>query len=106
MARAALIALLPLALGLAGCGVKLREESLLDRCGGLMQQAFPGGNIEVTKKQLVPQETQSFATTIVAAEGRRRDLAPGPVPLRAVAVECRFDDGILTGFRWTKGPLR
>lgn len=106
MRRAAPLAVLPLALALAGCGVDLRQESLLVRCGQLMQQAFPGGEIEVTKTALVPEETRSIATSVVAAQGSRKDVAPGSMPLRDVAVECRFDDGILTGFRWTKGPLR
>jgi hypothetical protein len=71
-----------------------------------MQQAFPGGGIEVTKTALVPEATRSIATSVVAAQGSRKEVAPGSMPLRDVAVECRFDDGILTGFRWTKGPLR
>jgi hypothetical protein len=28
------------------------------------------------------------------------------VVARDVAVECRFEDNILTGFRWTAGPLQ
>ncbi len=105
MSRAAFLAL-PLAFSLASCGVRLRDESLLDRCGDLMQHAFPGADIEVTGKALLPQETRSLATSIVAAQGRRRDLGPGTLPPRDIAIECRFDEGILTGFRWTKGPLR
>lgn len=105
MCRAAFLAL-PLAFALASCGVRLRDESLLNRCGDLMRQAFPGGDIEVTRTSLAPQATRSLATSIVTAEGRRRDLGPGTIPLREIAVECRFDEGILTGFRWTKGPLR
>ncbi|HXY99338.1 MAG TPA: hypothetical protein VEI03_05025 [Stellaceae bacterium] len=85
---------------------KVREESPTERCGELMQYAFPGGDIEVTKTSVLPVETESIATVVAAAEGTRKNLAPGGVPLREVAVECRFDDGILTGFRWTKGPLR
>jgi hypothetical protein len=106
MRRARFLVLLPLALALAGCGVELRQESLLVRCGQLMQQAFPGGGIEVTKTALVPEATRSIATSVVAAQGTRTEVAPGSMVLRDVAVECRFDDGILTGFRWTKGPLR
>jgi hypothetical protein len=91
---------------LAGCGVRLREESLLDRCGDVMEQAFPGGGIKITRKEIPSQATDSIATTIVAVEGTRRNVAPGGVPLRDVAAECRFNEGILTGFRWTRGPLR
>jgi len=107
MRRAAVLAcLLCSALGLAGCGTRLRDESLLDRCGDAMQQAFPQTEINVTKKALVSQEQQSYATSIVTAEGERPDLPAGSPLLRDIAVECRFDNGILTGFRWTKGPLR
>jgi hypothetical protein len=106
MHRAAVLAsLLCSALGLAGCGTRLRDESLLDRCGDAMQQAFPQTEIKVTKKALVSQEQQSFATSIVTAEGERPDLPAGSPLLQDIAVECRFDNGILTGFRWTKGPL-
>jgi hypothetical protein len=108
MRRAAAMAcLLCSLLGLAGCGgTRLRDESLLDRCGDAMQQAFPQTEIKVTKKALLSQEQQSYATSIVSAEGERPDLpADSPLP-HDIAVECRFDNGILTGFRWTKGPLR
>jgi hypothetical protein len=107
MRRAAILAcLLSSALGLAGCGTRLRDESLLDRCGDAMQQAFPQTEIKVTKTALVAQDAQSYATSVVAAEAERSDLPAGsPLP-RDIAVECRFDNGILTGFRWTKGPLR
>ncbi len=105
MRRAALLFLLS-GLVLAGCGSELGAGSPAQRCGELMQQAFPGGRIEVTKTSLVTAPAESIATIVVAAEGRRRDIAPGGPPLRDVAAECRFNDDILTGFRWTKGPLR
>jgi hypothetical protein len=101
--------------GLAGCGsglsdaevggIELHQQSLLDRCGQFMRAAFPGGNIKVTKTAMVPQATESIATIVASAEGLRRDLPKETVLARDVAVECRFDDNILTGFRWTKGPL-
>ena len=105
--------LLPL-LALAACNPfaawdplsKVREESLAERCGDVMQQAFPGGEITVTKTAVVPVETQSIATIVTAAEGVRKELPATSPLLREVAVECRFNDGILTSFRWTKGPLR
>lgn len=104
--RPAALLLLLQGLVLAGCGTDLAASSPTARCGELMQQAFPGGRIEVTKTQLVPAPTESIATMVITAEGRRRGIAPGGPPLRDVAVECRFSDGILTGFRWTRGPLR
>jgi hypothetical protein len=108
MAGLALIA--TLTFGLAGCGtevggIALHQESLLDRCSDFMQTAFPGGHIKVTKTAVVPDNTQSIAVVIASVEGERQDL-PKETPLRRdVAVECRFENGILTSFRWTKGPL-
>jgi hypothetical protein len=94
---------------LAGCGLRLREASPLDRCADLMQDAFPGGGIKPMKKEVVEETAPSITTitTIIArVEGERRNVGEGGAPLRDVAVECRFENGILTGFRWTKGPLR
>jgi hypothetical protein len=106
MTRAVAPAAALLLFTLAACGVRVREEAETARCGDLMRQAFPGGEIEVTKTTVLPVETPSIATIVVAAEGTRKNVAPNGLPLREVAVECRFNDGILTGFRWTKGPLR
>src|SRR5215469_9929636 len=94
------------ALALAGCGLQLREESLLDRCAELMQAAFPGGDIKTTKKEVANETTPSIAALVVVVEGERRKVPADGVPLREVAAECRFENNILTGFRWTKGPLR
>jgi hypothetical protein len=105
--RAAAAIAIVLALpALAGCGVKLRDASMLDRCGILLQEAFPGGDIKVTKQEAVTPASDTLAATVVAVRGVRPDIAPGGTPLREVAAECRFDQGILTGFRWTHGPLR
>jgi len=93
-------------LALWGCGLRLRETSPLDRCAELMQQAFPGGDIKTGKKEVAEERTASIAAVVARVEGERQDIAAGGVPLRDVAVECRFENGILTGFRWTKGPLR
>jgi hypothetical protein len=92
------------AIVLGGCG--LREASLSDRCGELMQDAFPGGRIKVAKAEVTQDPTGPSVTSMVAAIGGvRRNVAEGDVLARDVAVECRFEDNILTGFRWTAGPL-
>lgn len=93
-------------LALWGCGVRVRAETPLDRCGALMQEAYPGGEIKVTHKALVSRPTESLGTEIAQAEGEREKLPKDSALPRDVAVECRFDDGVLTGFHWTKGPLR
>ena len=66
-----------------------------------MRRAYPSAAIDVTKTEA----TATSLTTIVAnAEGVRTDVPAGaPVP-RDLAVECRFDENIMTGFRWTAGP--
>lgn len=94
---------------LAGCGLfrrDIQDESLLERCGDAMTEAFPGGDIKVTHAERVASPTASIATMIVAVEGERPKVPPGGPVRREVAVECRFDDNILTGFRWTAGPVR
>ena len=106
--RALRLAVPLLAALLAGCSTikNVREQSLLDRCADLMQEAFPGGDIQITKKeQNTGAPTQSIATVVVDVEGERRKLPEGSPLLREIAVECRFNDEILTGFRWTQGPL-
>lgn len=88
--------------GLAGgCGLA-PTGGMAERCADVMERADPGAKIDITKREAAA----TALTTIVAkVEGVRKDLpAGGPLP-RDLAVECRFDDGILTGFRWTKGPL-
>ena len=101
-----MIVLLTLAAALlAGCG--LREASLSDRCGELMQEAFPGGKIKVTNAEVMADPAGASVTSMIAkVDGRRSNVAEGDVVARDVAVECRFEDNILTGFRWTAGPLQ
>jgi hypothetical protein len=70
----------------------------LTLCGA---PAYPRAAIDITKTEA----TASSLTTIVAkAEGVRTDLPPGAPAPPDLAVECRFDENILTGFHWTAGP--
>jgi len=86
----------------AGCHL-IPTGGMAERCADIMQQAYPGVDIDITKREAA---ATSITTIIAHVEGVRSDLPPhGPLP-RNLAVECRFDDGILTGFRWTKGPLQ
>jgi hypothetical protein len=98
--RAALVAGL---LGLvAGCHL-VPSGGMADRCADIMQQAYPGVDIDITKREAA---ATSITTIVAHVEGVRSDIPPhGPLP-RKLAVECRFDDSILTGFRWTAGPLQ
>ncbi len=93
-------------LGLAAARCGVREVGLSDRCADLMQEAFPGGDVEITSAKAHPDKTAATVTVIIAeVEGVRSAVAPGGMLAHDLAVECRFENGILTGFRWTKGPL-
>ena len=74
-----------------------------DRCADVMRRAYPSATIEITKSEAAA----TTLTTIVArVEGLRTDMPPdAPLP-RDLAVECRFDENVLTSFRWTAGPTR
>ncbi|HEX7966660.1 MAG TPA: hypothetical protein VF502_00460 [Stellaceae bacterium] len=92
-------------LPLAGCGI--REASLGDRCADAMKQAFPGGSIKVTNSQVAQDSTGASLTAMIARVDGVRTEVPAEGPLaRDVAVECRFEENVLTSFRWTAGPLQ
>ena len=85
----------------AGCGVT-RDVGLAGRCADIMQRAFPSATIEINKSEA----SATGLTTIGArVEGIRSDTPPEGPLTRDLAVECQFDSNILTGFRWTAGPL-
>jgi len=84
----------------AGCGIP-RNVGVAERCAELMQRAYPGASIDITRSEA---SATSLTTIVAKAEGARTDLpADGSLP-RDLAVECRFDNNILTEFRWTAGP--
>jgi hypothetical protein len=96
------------ALSLAGCGwshnvgakINLDSVGLADRCANLMKAAMPFADIDIGQRS---SKSTSISAITASVEGTRTDLpkdAPGD---RALAVECQFDDGILSGFHWTKG---
>jgi hypothetical protein len=100
--RQASTALLCVALcSVAAACASPRDVGLAERCADIMRRAYPSAAIDITKSEA----TATSLTAIVAkAEGVRTDVPPGaPAPLD-LAVECRFDENILTGFRWTAGP--
>ena len=86
----------------AGCNIP-HDTGLAERCADVMRRAYPSATIEITKSE----GTATTLTTIIArVEGSRTHMPPdGPLP-RDLAVECRFDENVLTGFRWTAGPTR
>jgi hypothetical protein len=74
---------------------------MADRCADLMQQAYPGADIDITKREAA---ATSLTTIVAHVEGERTNLPSPPPVARHLAVECKFDNNILTGFRWTAGP--
>jgi hypothetical protein len=85
----------------AGCGVS-RDVGLAGRCADIMQRAFPSADIQIGKSEA----SATGLTTIVArVEGVRGDMPPDGPLAHELAVKCQFDNNILTGFRWTAGPL-
>lgn len=74
---------------------------MAERCADLMQRADPGADIDITSSKAA---ATSITTIVADVEGVRRNLPPQPAVSRHLAVQCRFDGDVLTGFKWTKGP--
>ena len=86
----------------AACAIP-RDVGDAERCADMMRRAYPSAAIDITKSEA---SATSLTTIVAKAEGVRTDLpADAPLP-RDLAVECRFDENILTQFRWTAGPTR
>jgi hypothetical protein len=98
------VSVLALACCLAGCGPAARflpQGGMAERCANFMTRAYPDAAIDITRSEAAAESLTTIAAKI---EGVRTDLPPhAPLP-RFIAVECRFENGVLTGFRWTKGP--
>jgi hypothetical protein len=85
---------------LGGCA-SVPRTGMADRCADFMTAADPAAAIHVIKREAA---VKSLTTIVAEVVGARSDLPPNtPLP-RFLAVECRFENGVLTGFRWTKGP--
>ncbi|HEY3910811.1 MAG TPA: hypothetical protein VGM07_13080 [Stellaceae bacterium] len=74
---------------------------MAERCADLMQRADPGADIDITKSGAA---AASITTIVADVEGVRRNLPPHAAVPRHLAVQCRFNGDVLTGFKWTKGP--
>jgi hypothetical protein len=98
-AAAALAAGLP-CLTLAACHV-IPQGGMAERCAALMREAYPGAEIDITKREAA---AASLTKILAHVEGNRTNLPSPPPVARHLAVECTFDNDILTGFRWTAGP--
>jgi hypothetical protein len=100
--RQASIALLCVSLCsvVAGCAIP-RDVGAAERCADIMRRAYPTAAIDITKSEA---SATSLTTIVAKVEGVRTDLPAGAALPQDLAVECRFDENVLTGFRWTAGP--
>ncbi|MGH6988720.1 MAG: hypothetical protein ACREFD_01485 [Stellaceae bacterium] len=109
---ASLAACAALVLVLAGCGAAsapFRARGDGTRCAEIMRLSYPGVRItlKVTHVTISAPSHGSLSTLIADVVGIRPNVpAKGGFLARDVAARCRFENGILTRFRWTKGPYR
>lgn len=100
------------ALALAGCSrfsevgfdtkLAVGSVSLIDRCSDFMHRAYPDSGIDIVGSHVATDAENA----VVTVAGVRSDVPADSAYARDVAVECRFAGGVLTGFRWTAGPIR
>jgi hypothetical protein len=94
-------AIIAVVLGVPAACALAPAGGLAERCAGLMRQAYPEADIDITKRVAV---AKSLTTVVATVEGERTHLPPNATIARHLAVECTFDNDVLTGFRWTAGP--
>ena len=80
----------------------LGSVSTIDRCSDFMRRAFPNSDIVVAGSHT----DTSMERVVVTVQGTRNSVPENSPYARSVAVECRFEGGVLTGFRWIAGPIR
>jgi hypothetical protein len=79
------------------------SASYVDRCIDMMKRAYPDAHFEITGKRLGNGPSMAMAT--VEVQARRNDVPAGGKTPREVAVQCRFDSGVIVDFHWTASPL-
>lgn len=109
----AVLALLAAAAALAGCKSTydqarraFAESGLADRCVDVMERAFIGARIKVTGQDTVFAPEGGGRIVVVRIQGVREKVPAGHFLARDVAVECRFENEVLTAFHWTTGPFQ
>jgi hypothetical protein len=93
---------------LAGCEATHRvvgainpdTVSLTDRCVQVVRLAMPFADIDIEKQT---SENHGIDRITARVDGVRNDLPKGGALPRGIAVECQFDDNVLTGIRWIEG---
>jgi hypothetical protein len=76
--------------------------SLIDRCADVMRRALPASGLKITEQKV----NVDMSTATIEVSGVRSGVEEGGIYVRDVAAQCDFQSGILTSFRWTRGPLR
>ncbi len=76
--------------------------SLGDRCVDVVRRAFPNAELDVSDPRV---KLDGNAATVAVGAVRSGIPADG-LYARNIAAECRFENGILMGFRWTAGPIK
>jgi hypothetical protein len=96
---------------LAGCGVgdwahgvggRINPDtvSYTDRCAALMQAAMPLAEISIDTRTA---QNTGIDTMFAHIAGIRTDHPTDKAIPHDLAVDCKFDDGVLTEFHWTSG---
>jgi hypothetical protein len=98
-----LICLCPVLAALGACSLFAGKSTPTEQCTGLMADAFPDDDIEITRKTVVHS---SLTAQTVSIQGTRSDVPPTAALARDIAVECKFDHDVLTDFHWSKPPFR
>lgn len=81
----------------------LGTESYIDRCTQFAQKAYPDVDIKVTDQHFAIGDSMNQAIVDVAATAA---VGADAKTVRQVAAQCRFDNGIIVDFHWTKSPVR
>ena len=87
----------------------IRNTGLGDSCADYMRLSYPGAKIDIKIQHVDVANTRSggLGLMIIDVQGVRPDIpASGGFLANEVAARCRFESGVLTQFRWTKGPFR
>jgi hypothetical protein len=77
------------------------QGGMAERCADIMQRAYPGADIDIRKSEAA---AVSLTTIIAHVEAERTNLPANARIASRLAVECTFENNVLTGFKWTAGP--
>jgi len=76
--------------------------SYVDRCVKLMRAAYPDADFKITDQHFATGANIEKAT--VDVEGTEH-VGADTNPMKPVAAQCRFENGIIVDFHWTKSPV-